>query len=231
MSNDSPAQPKPTGKADVNATQALPTTTPTSQRGSTSEGATTTRPSAPKDASFPKGSPTPRDTSVRDTSASGPSGAPQAAPVTRVPGDRRPSVPRPAPARGDGRSAPARGRGRRARLALRRIDPWSVFLFSFLGSLCLGVVLLVAVGALYAMLSSLGVVGSINDVVGEVTGGGPDSGPVAPLLTAGRALSAAGVLALIDVVLLTALATLGALLYNLCASLTGGIEVTLTAKD
>jgi hypothetical protein len=148
-------------------------------------------------------------------------------------GDRRPSVPRPSP-RNDARptASPRSGRTRRARLALRRIEPWSVFLFSFLGSIGLGVVLLVAVVALYAMLSALGVVGAVNDVFSEINpGGGPDSAPGAPLLSLSRALGVAAVLAAINVVLLTALATLGALLYNVCASFTGGLELTLAEKD
>lgn len=154
--------------------------------------------------------------------------------ATRSTGDRRPTVPRPSPSRVDSRpAAGSRGaRTRRARLALRRIEPWSVFLFSFLGSIGLGIVLLVAVAALYTMLSALGVVDALNDLVSEIDpGGGPDSAPGAPLLSLGRALSIAAVLAAINVVLLTALATLGALLYNVCASFTGGLELTLAEKD
>lgn len=121
----------------------------------------------------------------------------------------------------------AGGRARRARLVLQRVDPWSVFLFTLVVSICLGVILLVAVAALYAVLSSLGVLSSVNEVLGEVLGGsGPDA-VVEPYITAGRVLGGAAVLAAVDVVLLTALATLGALLYNLCASLTGGVEVVL----
>ncbi len=43
--------------------------------------------------------------------------------------------------------------------------------------------------------------------------------------------SGAAVLAALNVVLLTLLATLGSLLYNLCASFTGGIELTLGERD
>ena len=185
--------------------------------------------------------------SRNDGSSSRGGGATQALPV--VPGtagqesaqgvrgaaDRRPSVPRPTPSR-PGEPRPASGprgpRARRARLALRRIDPWSVFLFSFLGSIGLGIVLLVAVTALYTMLSALGVVDSINSVFSEINpGAGPDSAPGSDLLSLGRALTIAAVLAAINVVLLTALATLGALLYNVCASFTGGIELTLSEKE
>jgi hypothetical protein len=215
MSDDTNAD-KPGGDAGA-TTQALPL-----------------RPSKADRARSGEASVTPAPARVTGGDAVGRATAAGSTAPPRPPRDRPPVVPRPAPSlRGDARAAaaPRTSRPRRARLALRRIDPWSVFLFSFAGSLCLGVVLLVAVAALYAMLSALGVISSINDVFAEVTGGGAGSASPAPLVTPGRALGAAGILALIDVVLLTALATLGALLYNLCASLTGGIEVTLAEKD
>jgi hypothetical protein len=126
---------------------------------------------------------------------------------------------------------PQARRPRRASLVLRRIDPWSVFLFSLVASVCLGIVLIVAVTTLYAVLSSLGVLSSVNNVLGEVLGGNNPGDVAAPVFTAGRVLGGAAVLAAVDVVLLTVLATLGALLYNLCASLTGGIEVQLSERD
>jgi hypothetical protein len=166
-------------------------------------------------------------------------GTPSEARTTVLPAaERRPDrpAPRPEPRPGASRAAarpaprPA-GRSRRARLVLQRLDPWSVFLFSLVASICLGIVLLVAVAALYFILSSLGVLSSVNNVLGEVLGGaGPDE-VAAPFFTAGRVLGATAVLAAVDVVLLTVLATLGALLYNLCASLTGGIEVVLGERD
>lgn len=147
----------------------------------------------------------------------------------------RPTPPRPDRPAGEPRPAAraqARPAGRRrARLVLQRVDAWSVFLFSLVASICLGVVLFVAVTALYAALSSLGVLGSLNGLLGEVAGSGTDEQVVEPFITSGRVLGATAVLAAVDVVLLTALATLGALLYNLCASLTGGIEVQLGERE
>lgn len=149
-------------------------------------------------------------------------------------------VPRPAsasrPGAPDVRSGPARPRptttsaarpvqrSRRARLALRRIDPWSTFVLSLLISLFLGVVTIVAGVVLYAVLDRLGVPASVNTAVTEVKGGSPP-------LTSSRFVGVAALLAAVNVVLLTALATLGALLYNLCASFTGGVEVTLAEGD
>jgi hypothetical protein len=146
--------------------------------------------------------------------------------------ERRPVVPRPSV----GRSEPRGGgrppvRTRRAKLALRRVDPWSVFVFSLLASIFLGIVLVVAVAVLYSVLANLGVLDSVNDLFGEVAGDGTDAGAPDELITSSRVLTGAAVLAAVDIVLLTALATLGALLYNLCAALTGGIEVTLGERD
>jgi hypothetical protein len=130
-------------------------------------------------------------------------------------------------ARPDESSVRASGsKARKARLALKRIDPWSVFVFSLIAALLLGIALVAAVAALYAVLSSLGVQSSVNELFAEVVGEG--SGP---LITARRVIGGAAVLAALNVVLLTLLATLGALLYNLCASFTGGLELTLGERD
>jgi len=181
-----------------------------------------------------------------ETTAVAPRPTPRASDeTTAAPDDdgkvRRPGPPRPGSARTSTRSgadrtaaartapkAPAKapaGKTRKARLALKRIDPWSVFLFSLLASVFAGIALVVAVFALFTVLQAMGVVTSVNELVTEVTGDGP------PLLTTSRLVLGASVLATANVVLLTLLATLGALLYNVCASFTGGIELTLGERD
>lgn len=216
QSDDRPA-PRPGGYDDA-PTQALPTTGPSAR----TEAATS---------AFGRGSGA-RAGLPGDALAGPPGGG---APGLGMPGpDRRPPVPRPAMSRSEPRTSAARGpvRARRAKLALRRIDPWSVFLFSLLASIFLGIVLVVAVTVLYAVLANLGVLDSVNDLFGEVAGDGAGGAAgSSELITSSRVLSGAAVLAAVDIVLLTALATLGALLYNLCAALTGGIEVTLGERD
>lgn len=138
---------------------------------------------------------------------------------------------RPATARSGARpgtTRPAVGRPRRARLSLRRIDPWSVFLFSLVASVFVGIALVVAVFVLYAVLGSLGVTESLNQLYAEVTGGSLETDA---LLTSGRVVGGAVVLAAVNVVFLTLLATLSAMLFNLCASFTGGIELTFGERD
>jgi hypothetical protein len=91
-------------------------------------------------------------------------------------------------------------------------------------SLFLAVVTVVASWVLYGLLSAFGVPGSVNKAVSDVNGGGP-------LLTQGKFVGIGALVAAANVVLLTALATLGALLYNICASFTGGLEVTLAERE
>lgn len=161
--------------------------------------------------------------------------APAATSGQTVVPERAPGIGRPAPPRfaQGGPAAPAvasAGQGarpvrtRRAKLALRRLDPWSVFVMTLLLSLFLAIVTMVAAFVLYAVMDGLGIPASINKAVIDVQGG-------AAVLTRGRFLGAAALLAAVDVVLVTLLATLGTLLYNLSASLTGGIELTLAERD
>ncbi|MEP6462481.1 MAG: DUF3566 domain-containing protein [Frankiaceae bacterium] len=116
---------------------------------------------------------------------------------------------------------------RRARLALRRIDPWSVLKVTFLLSLAMLVVFIVAVAVLYLVLDTLGVFSSIDSALQQVSSS-TDPTSVTDVFSFSRAIGGAAVLGAVNVLLFTALATLGAFLYNLCAAIAGGIEVTLT---
>ena len=128
-----------------------------------------------------------------------------------------------------GAAAQRKGAGRRARLTLKRIDPWSTLKFSFVYSLAGLVVLLVAVVALYGIVDAMGVIGSIQTFLRDVEGSKNGSG-VADWLSFGRVFSIALVVGLINVVLFTAFATLTAFIYNVCTDLVGGVEVTLAER-
>ncbi|WP_433612023.1 DUF3566 domain-containing protein [Dactylosporangium sp. CA-139114] len=124
------------------------------------------------------------------------------------------------------------GRGpRRARLHLKRIDPWSVMKFAFAVSFVLFVVLIVATSVLYLALDAMDVFKSINKLLADLvssTGGSADS---TFRITAKGVIGGAALLGVVNVVLFTALATLGSFIYNVCADLVGGIELTLAEKD
>jgi Transmembrane domain of unknown function (DUF3566) len=118
---------------------------------------------------------------------------------------------------------------RRARLRMTRIDPWSVMKTAFLLSIALGIVIVVSVFMVWSVLDAADVWSSINQTVRDVTGEG-SSFDIEDYLGTRRIVGFAMIVAAVDVVLLTAIATLGAFLYNMSASLLGGIEVTL-AED
>ena len=104
--------------------------------------------------------------------------------------------------------------------------------FSFLISLVGWVVMFVAVAVIYFSLSKLGVFTKIEQTVGLVTSNKATSGTnAATWFSASRVLEYTALVCTINAVLFTALATVGAALYNLVTHLTGGIEVTLKESD
>jgi len=113
---------------------------------------------------------------------------------------------------------------RRAVLELRRIHPWSVFKVALLTSLVLAAVAMAAAAALYSGLGALGLPQTVNNLFAPVGGG-------SPVLTLSGFLGAAALLAALGAVLLTTLAPLAAALYNVCASLTGGLKVLSNSQD
>ena len=130
----------------------------------------------------------------------------------------------------------AAGRGpRRARLRLKRIDPWSVMKFSFAVSIVLFIVMVVATTVLYIALDAMGVFDTVNDMLAMLMGTNSDSGGGSDTenirITAKGVIGAAALLGVVNMVLFTALATLGSFIYNVCADLVGGIEVTLAERD
>lgn len=119
---------------------------------------------------------------------------------------------------------------RRAHLLVSRVDPWSVMKFSFVVALVLFVVFFVAVAVLYSVLSGMGVFDSLISVVRDLSGGS-DKWDISGWLSAKTILGWTAVLGAVNVVLLTALATLGGFIYNLVTSLVGGVEVTLSEAE
>lgn len=128
--------------------------------------------------------------------------------------------------------ATARG-PRRARLRLKRIDPWSVMKFSFAVSIVLFIVMVVATTVLYIALDAMGVFDTVNDMLQMLMGTNSDTGPATEnfRITAKGVIGAAALLGVVNMVLFTALATLGSFIYNVCADLVGGVELTLAERD
>jgi hypothetical protein len=129
--------------------------------------------------------------------------------------------------------SPVLGRGRRSRLVVRTVDPWSVLTTTLIYSLCLAVVGVIAVAILWSILSGLGTFNSIAKAIDNVSFTGAGTGKASAKRFFGPLpiVGGAAVLFAVNALLLTALATLGAFLYNLCSSFTGGVEVTLSEKE
>jgi hypothetical protein len=136
-----------------------------------------------------------------------------------------PRTPEPAAASADHRR-PMRARGpRRARLQLRHINPWTVLKFSCVLSIALFFVWLIVVGVLFGVLDGAGVIGKINDAYTTIQGGNSK-----PPVTAGVVFGGAAIIGVVNIVLFIALTTVGSVVYNLCADLVGGIEITLSER-
>lgn len=131
---------------------------------------------------------------------------------------------------GESRDVPRKGRPvRRARLRLTRVDPWSVMKTAFLLSIALAVVTVVSVFIVWSVLGAAGVWDSINSTVQDIVGGS-DAGTfdVKDYLGTSRVMGFTILVSIVDIVLLTAVATLTAFLYNMAAALVGGVDLTLT---
>ncbi|WP_307812087.1 DUF3566 domain-containing protein [Sphaerisporangium rufum] len=123
---------------------------------------------------------------------------------------------------------------RKAHLVLRRIEPWSAMKFSFVVSLVCFVVLFVAVAVLYGVLSALGVFDSIVNTVTQLTvpdGKSTNGLDIRSWFEPARILGFTALIGAVNVVLITALATLGTVIYNVAADLVGGVEVTFSEAE
>ncbi|MEU7254713.1 DUF3566 domain-containing protein [Streptomyces rimosus] len=123
-------------------------------------------------------------------------------------------------------------RTRKARLRVARADPWSVMKVSFLLSIALGICTIVAVAVLWMVMDAMGVFTTVGGTISEATGSGDGGGfDLQTFLSLPRVLLFTSVIAVIDVVLATALATLGAFIYNISAGFVGGVELTLAEDE
>ena len=113
-------------------------------------------------------------------------------------------------------------------MQIRRIDPWSTLKVSLILSVALFFVWMIAVAFLYLVLGGMGVWSKLNSNVGDLLNNTSGS---AELVSSGTIFGGAFLIGLVNIVLLTAVATIGAFIYNLTTDLIGGVEVTLADRD
>ena len=121
---------------------------------------------------------------------------------------------------------------RKARLRIAKLDPWSVMKTALMFSIAAAIILLVAVALLWSVIEASGALTALQDTLNALLGNPDGSGQVvvSAYVDRWRVLGFTAIVCGINVILLTALATLGAFLYNLSSSVLGGLEVTL-AED
>ncbi|MDX6327059.1 MAG: hypothetical protein QOK15_3413 [Nocardioidaceae bacterium] len=120
---------------------------------------------------------------------------------------------------------------RKARLRVTHVDPWSVMKTAFLLAVAIGIVTVVAVAVVWSVLNAAGVWSSIDKAVGDVVGQTSNRFRVEDYIGLSRVLGFTLIVAVVDVILVTVIATLGAFLYNLAAALLGGVEMVLAEEE
>ena len=223
-------QPAADGTPPVGATQSIPGahTARTQAAAAAAEGSATAGPASGTQAAAPPAtgaSPAtgaqPAAGTAKATGTQPATGAPKAAGAQAAAGAAKASS-------GSGQKA-ARG-PRRARLQLRHIDTFSALKISLVLSIAMFFIWMVAVGVLYGVLSGLGVFDTLNDLFGQLgTASGADGR--SEVITPGIVFGGAAVIGAINIVLMTALCTVAAFIYNMCSDLVGGLEVTLSERD
>ena len=117
---------------------------------------------------------------------------------------------------------------RRVRLSLTRVDPCSIMKVTFMLSVAAGVMFVVAAIFVWLMLDAMHVFSTIKELASTIMQSDNNAySALVEYLAFKRAVSMAIIIGVVNVVLTTALATVTALLYNLTATLVGGVHLTL----
>lgn len=168
------------------------------------------------------------DTSIRPGDTTPAQGIPVAAPAPAAAPEERPA-PQAAEPVSEPAVEPARRRApRRARLYVHKLDAWSVMKVAFMLAVALGVVIVCAVAALWWLLDYSGVIATLARNVDEVIGSGTTTFDLEAVLAFDRVMGVTVLVAALEVALVSILAGLFAVLYNLTVGITGGIEATFT---
>ena len=125
-----------------------------------------------------------------------------------------------------GAATPVRPRARRMSLSLTRVDAWSVAKVTFMLSIAVAIIQVVASAIVWVLLDVVGVFSQITQIVSStgLDAGGFDLKNVLSLTTV---VSGVTIFSIVEVVIFTLLATIAALIYNVVSSLVGGVHVTL----
>ncbi|WP_345762697.1 DUF3566 domain-containing protein [Diaminobutyricibacter sp. McL0608] len=115
---------------------------------------------------------------------------------------------------------------KQVRLKLVYIDFWSSVKLSFLVGLCLAIIAIVGTFLVWTVLNQTGIFDQVNSLFKDISGaGGAD---LKSILGLGQVMGFSLIVAILDIVVITALGAIFALLYNLSVKITGGLLVGFT---
>ena len=115
---------------------------------------------------------------------------------------------------------------KQVRLKLVYIDFWSSVKLSFLVGLCLAIIAIVGTFLVWTVLNQTGIFDQVNSLFKDISGaGGAD---LKSILGLGQVMGFSLIVAILDIVVITALGAIFALLYNLSVKMTGGLLVGFT---
>jgi hypothetical protein len=121
------------------------------------------------------------------------------------------------------RQAPAL---KQVQLKLVKVEVWSAMKAGFFITVAAGIATIVGFFALWLIVGQIGLFASLNSLLAGVFGdGGVD---IEQELSLPRVMSFASTLAIVNVILGTALAGLYAMIFNVIGKITGGIAVGFT---
>jgi len=120
-----------------------------------------------------------------------------------------------------------KGGPRRVRAMLTIVDPWSIMKLAFLLSIAMGIMFIIATSIVWSVLNQMGVFSSINEEITTILGEESET-TFLQFFDRNKIMSAVILLSVINSILMTGLATIGAFLYNLVVKLVGGVYITLT---
>ena len=113
------------------------------------------------------------------------------------------------------------------KLKLRTVDVWSAVKVGFLISIATSIALVVGAWLIWSVLANSGIFSSIGSLLGSVLGESSNVN-LEDDFSFSNVMSTAATLALLNVVLTTALWAVWAVIFNLISKLVGGLSLTFT---
>jgi hypothetical protein len=118
------------------------------------------------------------------------------------------------------------GATKQVRLKLVYVDFWSAVKLAFLIAVSLGIILVVATALIWLVLDTTGIFNTLDSTLGQILN--DSSFSVTSTFSLGTVLTFSFIVALLNVVIGTALGAIAALLYNFSVRITGGLLVGFT---